>query len=415
MKNLRRIFPGILTPRILYNKPIGPVKKMSLPDRIMILIKQASSSEVSVSPGNRVNSGQRIGISEANPVFTTITGMVSSISDLDWLNGESYHAVEIKRDGEDQWEPLFTGTEDMSKINREELLFRLESAGYPLDIYKRKKIDTMIVNCCENDILTSNIQASIIDRKDLLRSGLALAGLIGNCGHIILAVQSGFEKQISEITEADIRVVKPIYPWCMDELLPRYLKEYGSVGIINAELLMNIAETAKTGYPMHEKVFTLIGEGKLPIKNIRARIGTPVSDILDHEKIIIGNEFKIVLGGAMCGLSIYSRDFPIQKETDGLLIQGRNDVIEISKDACLNCGLCVRACPQNLQVNLLARYSEFSLFERCEGLNIWDCIECGMCAYVCTSHRPLVQFIQFGKKELIKLKELAKEEAANDN
>jgi electron transport complex protein RnfC len=34
--------------------------------------------------------------------------------------------------------------------------------------------------------------------------------------------------------------------------------------------------------------------------------------------------------------------------------------------------------------------------------NIMDCIECGVCAYVCPANRPIVQFIKFGKAQILK-------------
>ena len=34
--------------------------------------------------------------------------------------------------------------------------------------------------------------------------------------------------------------------------------------------------------------------------------------------------------------------------------------------------------------------------------NIMDCIECGVCSYVCPSNRPLVQFIKHLKSEVKK-------------
>jgi Na+-translocating ferredoxin:NAD+ oxidoreductase RnfC subunit len=57
-------------------------------------------------------------------------------------------------------------------------------------------------------------------------------------------------------------------------------------------------------------------------------------------------------------------------------------------------------CPENLQVHHLARYSEFSLFERTVEYRLDDCIECGICATVCPSRRPLLQRIRLAKREL---------------
>ena len=98
-------------------------------------------------------------------------------------------------------------------------------------------------------------------------------------------------------------------------------------------LLQSMAEILQTGRPVHERIITLISEGNKPEKNIKVRIGTPVSEILKHEKIQTDNTRKIVLGGAMRGQAIYNDDFPVQAETNGLLL---SSLTYINNESC--CG-----------------------------------------------------------------------------
>jgi electron transport complex protein RnfC len=39
-------------------------------------------------------------------------------------------------------------------------------------------------------------------------------------------------------------------------------------------------------------------------------------------------------------------------------------------------------------------------FGKTQEYNIFDCIECGCCSYVCPSHIPLVQYFRFAKSEI---------------
>jgi len=51
--------------------------------------------------------------------------------------------------------------------------------------------------------------------------------------------------------------------------------------------------------------------------------------------------------------------------------------------------------------NLLGEYSAKGLLDQAEEkLNIWDCIECSLCSYVCPSKRALVTWIKQGKAGL---------------
>jgi len=55
---------------------------------------------------------------------------------------------------------------------------------------------------------------------------------------------------------------------------------------------------------------------------------------------------------------------------------------------------------------------ERSRFADLEGYNVADCIECGSCAFVCPSHRPLVQFFKRGKLEWREILKSQEEQSA---
>jgi electron transport complex protein RnfC len=50
-----------------------------------------------------------------------------------------------------------------------------------------------------------------------------------------------------------------------------------------------------------------------------------------------------------------------------------------------------------LEPHLLMNLTEKGMFEKAGLEDILTCIECGSCSYVCPSHRPLLDYIRFGK------------------
>ena len=52
--------------------------------------------------------------------------------------------------------------------------------------------------------------------------------------------------------------------------------------------------------------------------------------------------------------------------------------------------------------------AEAEKWERTGDYNVNDCIECGCCAYVCPSKRPIVQLIKTAKIKLREIKEREK-------
>jgi electron transport complex protein RnfC len=63
-------------------------------------------------------------------------------------------------------------------------------------------------------------------------------------------------------------------------------------------------------------------------------------------------------------------------------------------------------------VNLLIRYLEAGLYqEAADSYDLFSCIECGLCSYVCTAKIPIFQYIRLGKHELMKMESDIKTEA----
>ena len=60
---------------------------------------------------------------------------------------------------------------------------------------------------------------------------------------------------------------------------------------------------------------------------------------------------------------------------------------------------------------LLGRFAEYSLYEKCRDLVVDNCIDCGLCAYVCPARRPLVQYFRQARAALRKEREEAVEQA----
>jgi electron transport complex protein RnfC len=53
-----------------------------------------------------------------------------------------------------------------------------------------------------------------------------------------------------------------------------------------------------------------------------------------------------------------------------------------------------------LEPYLLMTVVEKSMFDKAEQERTLDCIECGSCSFICPAHRPLLDYIRLGKKEV---------------
>ncbi len=72
----------------------------------------------------------------------------------------------------------------------------------------------------------------------------------------------------------------------------------------------------------------------------------------------------------------------------------------------------MRTCPAKIQVNLLVRFLEAGQYEEAADNNdLYSCVECGLCSFVCVSMIPIYQYIKLAKYELERAQTA---EAAND-
>ena len=102
----------------------------------------------------------------------------------------------------------------------------------------------------------------------------------------------------------------------------------------------------------------------------------------------------------MTGYAISSLEVPITKTTSGVLFLTRQETDLQCHYPCIRCGFCLEACPMGLEPNNIGIYVEAGRGDETERFGVNDCYECGSCAFVCPSKRPLVQFVRLAKNAL---------------
>lgn len=174
----------------------------------------------------------------------------------------------------------------------------------------------------------------------------------------------------------------------------------------NVETLMSIYNAVKLGRPVTNRVLTVTGDAVEDPCNFYFAIGTSFQELLDAAGGCKEQPEKMIAGGPMMGFALFGLDVPTTKTTSALTCMTKDEVAEAESvaTACINCGRCVEACPEQIIPSRLSRFAlrgDMESFESWHGL---ECVECGSCSFICPAKRPLAQSIKTMKKQVLAAK-----------
>ena len=368
---------------------------------------------VAIGKGETVKTGQKLSLSgdSSTYVVSTVTGTVSSVSSFVGDFGRLYTAISIDVSEEEEMDDQFEKVaEDPTMEAAQSFLAGLPgSPSFKSFSDPDKPINTIIVCGVDGDLLLATNQYALASGTDAIKNGIKILKKITGVDNVIIIVPPHLMQE-GAATGAEARTVDIEYPATlphaiMQNALGRMVpagKSFEDMGVcfFSAEAVAAVGTAFNTGRMPFAKMLTLVKkDGSQTL--VSAVIGTPIRDIFSAFDISVNEGDRIILGGPMTGSSIYSEDYPVQPDTNGIMVQDKGDIPLVSDYPCINCGECVRTCPVKVPVNMLVRYLEAGQYEdAAEEYDLYSCIECGLCSFVCVSKMPIFQYIKVAKYEL---------------
>jgi electron transport complex protein RnfC len=137
--------------------------------------------------------------------------------------------------------------------------------------------------------------------------------------------------------------------------------------------------------------YVSVGGGALKRPTVlKARIGTPIGDLIEECGGFLGPPARLVLRGALRGHSVHDLDTPITKTSSAVIALDADEVGSLRRSPCIRCGRCATVCPERLDPDMLFRLVERDMRSRAIDLGLCSCTACGACGYICPSRVPLV-------------------------
>lgn len=375
-----------------------------------------------VKEGDYVYKGQVVAINKYHnfPIHSSVSGYAVCGSNKIISNGKKIKCVVIENDFKEKYEKSKLKKKDISKYTKEMFIDDLRENGisglggadYPTFLkYSIDNIKCLIINAVECEPFVScdkvvvanyadNILEAIDNILDIMKIPRAIIAISNNDVKSIRM----FNKYIKTYPNISLSLVENAFPNGWERLVIRntlgieYDRYPSDKGIIvnNVSTIYAIYEMFKYNRPLTERVITITGTGIKKRKNVKVKIGSLASDIINEI-----DEYKnikkplFVVGGPMMGKSMPCDDVVITKDVTSILVIDDNFEKNLP---CIKCGKCTMVCPVNIMPVLIME--NINNIDNLNKLKCNKCIGCGLCSYICPSKIEVREFVNIAKEKV---------------
>lgn len=413
----------------IQNLPLAPLFSVSMAQHL------GSPANPVVAVGDKVKVGQVIGEPSgfiSAFVHSPVSGTVKAIGPKPNLVGNMIVHIDIEAEGDEWMEDIDRSSDIVRdiKMSGEQIIERIKKCGvvglggatFPTHVKLSpppgKKADILILNGAECEpYLTSDYRIMLERGEEIILGAMIMKKALG-VPRVVIGVESNKPEAISHLKQivksypdVEIMPLKKKYPQGGEKQLINAITgrqvpsmalpiDAGAV-VQNVGTALAVYEAVQKNRPLIDNVLTVTGESFPEQRNLRVRIGTPMSFILDQLGGLPVDIAKVISGGPMMGWAISNLDATTVKSTTSLLCLTEAQTRRKPESNCIRCGKCVDACPMGLEPYLLNKLARAGKLDELEDNAIYDCIECGCCLYSCPANIPLLDMIRVYKREVM--------------
>jgi len=418
--------------------------EVPVPSQLVLPIEQhvGEPAQPVVGIGDRVLKGQLIAEPDGElgaPVHASSSGTVVAIESwpVSRRHGDKAPCIVIECDSRDE-SIANTPEDDYQSLAPADLLLRILDGGivglggavFPTaqKLMQARTCETeyLILNGVECEPYISCDDVLMRERATEILSGAQVLMHALQVDVCFVAVESDKPEAIKRLGDAlaeldDDRIVlkqvPTIYPSGGEDQLVQLVtnREVPSGGLPTDVgcIVQNVGTAAAVhdwivrDEPLISRVTTITGDGVMSPVNVRARIGTPIEEVIRFAGGYTEHVKHLIIGGPMTGKSVSTDAVPLVKASNCVLAISDADP-KGEELACIRCGDCAAVCPVQLLPQQLFWYACADDEKKLREFGLIDCIECGCCDLVCPSHIPLTADFRIAKG---RIRELADEKA----
>lgn len=384
-----------------------------------------------VKKGDRVLVGQKIaeagGFVSAN-IHSSVSGTVKLVGPHLTAAGSMVNSIVVENDG--TYEEVVYEKKPLADMSKEDILnavkeagiVGLGGAGFPTHVKLAPKnpdaIDYIIINAAECEPYITADYRCMLEMPEKLISGLKMIVSMFPNAKGVIGIEDNKPEAIKKLTamtaeedKISVAALKTKYPQGAERSLiyavtgrainSSMLPADAGCIVDNVATAIAIHDAVTEGKPLYQRVVTVTGDAIKNPGNFLVKCGTNAAELVEAAGGFSEQPEKVISGGPMMGMAMFSLDVPCGK-TFSSLLTFKKDVVAMSEpSACIRCGRCTTVCPAMLlpaKLSVLADHGNYDEFERLNGA---ECVECGCCSYICPAKRRLTQSMKTGRREVL--------------
>ena len=362
----------------------------------------------------------------SSPIYSSVSGVVTGISDIALPSGALSKAIKIESDGnmlynESLKAPKVETKEELVEAIKMSGTVGLGGAGFPahvkFNVPDGKTVSELIINGAECEPYITSDTRTMIDKSQDILFGVQRICDVLKIEKVIIGIENNKAEAIAsmkKIAESDERITVDVLPGVYPQGAEKVIVYHTTgkvvpagklpidVGCIvsNCTTVAAIGNYIRTGIPLVNKCVTVDGGAVANPMNVIVPIGTSVGEVFEFAGGFKSEPYKAIIGGPMMGQTIENLDAPVIKNTNAILALTKSECGKKRETACIHCGACTNHCPYGLDPRAFMNAYRTDNAEELEKLRVDICMECGCCSFICPAAKPLVETNRLAKAKL---------------
>ena len=392
------------------------------PQKIYIPLENKSGIKYKklVNVGDYVFKGQVVAMNESIdfPIHSSVSGYVVENESNELNTGKKVECIAIENDFKEKYQEKLGSIKEISNYSKEEFIELLKTSeitglggsDFPtfLKYNTDSKINYLLVNGVEcepyiscDKVVMSKYMEKILEAVDAILEIMKIkkAYIVVKSSNI--ESQKVINKYINTYPNIKLALMPDMYPagWernvvevVLHKKYDKYPIEVGAI-VSNVSTIYAIYDMLKYNTPLTERIITITGTGIRKPSNIKVKIGTKLSEIIENIEGYKDIKKPIfIAGGPMMGSSLPNDNLIVTKDLNCVLVI---DDIELTNYPCIKCGKCTNVCPVHLLPVMIM--NNIGNEKKLKELMPQKCIECGLCSYICPSKIEVREYVRIAK------------------